>query len=133
MSEETKGRDFCPTCFPLGHRLEDRVEKLTEKNAALEKEAAEAEQLRAQLAEALKPKPQPAQDIPDFADVIRHCEDGSCSAHAKQLQDYRLKVAEDVVTNLTKPENKAKLTEIMKAAGVTEMPNKIVISGVRRA
>jgi len=117
--------DFCPTC-----QQKDFEKALAERDhkAELEKSSAEANQLRAQLTEAIANAQ--VQDIPNFPDIIAHCEGGTCPGHAKQLQDYRESVGLDVLRNLTKPESKGKLLEVMKQAGVDEAPSKITISGI---
>lgn len=140
MSEEETKRDICPTCHRPHVSVEDQVATvLAERDhkTAMEKATAIAEQARAenaqlkvQLTEAQKLREPETQDIPDFADVLEHCESGKCPVHAKALQDYREKVAGEVKINLAKPENKSHLLDVMKAAGVEEMPSKVVITGL---
>jgi len=43
---------------------------------------------------------------------------------------YREKVAADVAMNLVKKENKPKLLEIVKSAGIDLMPDKFLVSGL---
>ena len=124
--------DFCPDCFKKDLQLE-RATTLakvaeTEHQVELEKAAALADQFKEQLEEA-QAKPE-AHDIPDFADILEHCE--TCPGHKKQLEDYRGTVANDVLTNLSTKEFKSKLLEVMAKAGVKPAPSKIVISGLKR-
>jgi len=121
--------DFCPGCFKKDLQLEQATTLAkvaeTEHQAELARVTTIAKE---QLEEAQAT--QVAQDIPDFADILEHCE--TCPGHKKQLEDYRGTVANDVLTNLSTKEFKSKLLEVMKKAGVNPAPSKIVISGLKR-
>ena len=122
--EDSPMTDFCPECLKRDIDLKDAKR---DHEFALKEAASEATRAKAELAEALKSRPSELQDIPDWDAIIKHCTDGSCPGHAKQLEDYRLSVGADVVTNLAKPENKAKLSEIAKAAGLEIQQDRITI------
>ena len=112
----------CPECLK-----KDFEAKLVERDhkTELEKAAAEAERLKVQLAEASKPKlPEPVENWFEHT-----CTDPNCGIK-KAVADHDLEIAGNVVTNLSRPEGKAKLLEIMKAAKVEEFPDRIIISGL---
>uniref|UniRef100_A0A6M3IRD1 Uncharacterized protein n=1 Tax=viral metagenome TaxID=1070528 RepID=A0A6M3IRD1_9ZZZZ len=117
--------EFCPEC-----QKKDFDAQLKERDykAELEKAVNARDSAIEQLNEALKNP----QDFPLLSDFIAHCEDGKCERHAKQLEEYQGQIAGNVLANLVKPENKPRLLEVMKTAGIDEAPTRIVISGIDR-
>lgn len=82
MSETPDPRDF-------------EIKRLTEEREKAENAAREAQAQATQAIQDLQQKYESALEelrkevhIPDLETILNHCRDGSCAAHAKQLQDF---------------------------------------------
>ena len=118
--------EFCPECAK-----KDDERRWLEHN--------HLEELEKVKAEAAKPT-ELRDDATILEDSLKHyltCPDGNCNTKdivnrllAPKFDQKAIEGGKNLIENLTKPENKPKLLEVMKAAGVEEMPSKIIIKGL---
>ncbi len=117
--EEKREKTFCPECFKKDFEIK---ETKRDHQAELEKVKAEAERLKSQVAEVKK--------TPEVENWFEHqCTDPHC-AIKKAVAEHDQQIAANVLANLSKPENKARVQELMKQHKIEEFPDKFVIKGL---
>ncbi len=79
----------CPNCQAKEYRVKDLEER--DHQARLKIEGLEKTVTELQA----KPK-----ELPSLSEILRHCEDGSCQAHAKELEPIKQKIVQAAYDNI---------------------------------